>query len=62
MFQMIFLISFGEFHLGFLLFVLIINDLSSILEYSVDIPLFVDDAKLFSVIKSPNYALKLQSN
>ncbi|VVC31377.1 Reverse transcriptase domain [Cinara cedri] len=40
-------------HLGPLLFILIINDLSSIIYSSVDVLLFVDEAKLFSVIKTP---------
>lgn len=49
-------------HLGPLLFILFINDLPSIFDSSVNIFLFADDAKLFSVIKSPNDSLKLQSN
>jgi len=46
-------------HLGPLLFILFINDLPSIFDSSVNILLFTEDAKLFSVIKSPNDALKL---
>lgn len=49
-------------HLGPLLFIIFINDLPSIFDSSVGILLFADYTKLFSVIKSPNDALKLQSN
>jgi len=49
-------------HLGPLLCILFINDLPYIFDSLVEILLFADDAKLFSVIKSPNDVFKLQSN
>lgn len=49
-------------HLGLLLFILFMNDLPTILDGSVNIYLCADDGKIFSVITSPNDALKLQSN
>lgn len=46
-------------HLGPHLFILFINDLSTMFDSSVDILLFVDDAKMFSVIKSISDGFKL---
>lgn len=49
-------------HLGPFLFIKFINDLPSIFDSSVDILLFANDAKIFSIIKSPEDTLLLQSN
>lgn len=48
--------------LGPLLFIMFINDLPSIFDDSVNILLFVDDAKIFSIVKSPADNLIVQSN
>jgi len=61
-----FLISSGvppqDLHLGPLLFILFINNFPFIFDSSKDILLFVDNTKIFAIIKSSNYTLKLQAN
>lgn len=57
-----FIVNFGgpqSLYLGPLLFILFLNDLPSIFDRSVDILLFADDAKIFSIIKSPEDPLLL---
>jgi len=49
-------------HLGPFLFILFINVFPPIFDSFVDIILFADDAKIFSIIISPNDTLKLQLN
>lgn len=49
-------------HLGPLLFILFINDLPSIFDSSVEVLLFADDAKILSIVRSPEDTINLQSN
>jgi hypothetical protein len=49
-------------HLSTLLFILFINDLRSIFDSSVEVLLFFDDAKIFSIVRSPEDTLNLQSH
>jgi len=60
-----FLISSGVpqgLHLCSLLSILFINNFPFIIDSSKDILLFVNNTKIFAVIKSSNYTLKLQAN
>lgn len=47
-------------HLGPLLFILFINDLPTIFDTTINVLLFADDAKVFSVITSQFDCIKLQ--
>jgi hypothetical protein len=49
-------------HLGPLLFLIFINNLSLVLDTNINILLFADDAKLYFDIKSINDANRLESN
>lgn len=49
-------------HLGPLLFNLFINDLSFVLDSSVNVLMFADDTKFYSTIKNQDGALNLQAN
>lgn len=60
-----FIINSGVFqgsHSGLILFILFVNNLLIIFDNSVNILLFADDAKIFSIVKSPTDSLILQSN
>ncbi|KAF0706179.1 putative RNA-directed DNA polymerase, partial [Aphis craccivora] len=49
-------------NLGPLLFNLFINDLLTVLDSSVNLLLFANDAKMFSSIESNSYTINLQSD
>lgn len=48
-----------RFHLGPLLFILFINDLPSNFDTPINVVLFADDTKIFSVINSLRHCIRL---
>jgi len=58
----VFLVVLQGSHLGPLLFLISINDISLVLDSSINIVLLADDAKIFCTVNSLNYAESLQSN